>query len=496
MSHLKRFQSGPAIGAIGLCSVAALAGLGSVLLDPSWSARLVFSAMQMLATALAACIVVYLLQNDRKAQQFLEHLSRTSQEPFANGDAVAQMQPPGGGWANVCTRLREHITEANGRSQSVEHSRAALEVRARRNEARAQKIASILAGLTEPVIAIDHYDEVIFTNPSAEKLLSFGSSSTEKRALAELSHCEKLVELLTDTRRRKAPTQRTSELELVDSEGKAQWYSVTARSLSEDAENNPDAAANHGAVAVLRDISFQKAIQKRNAQFVSDVSHEMKTPLAGIKAYVELLLDGDAEDKHAEEEFLNVIDSQANRLQRLVENLLNIARIEAGVVNVSKQSRSLNELLEEACQVIQPSADAKRITLSVELSPMYLGVLVDRDMILQAAINLMSNAVKYTPERGHVTLRSRMEDAAVCFEVEDTGVGLSEDDCQKVFDKFYRVHKNKDMAAGTGLGLSLAKHIVEDVHGGKLTVRSKLGKGSTFSVNLPCVNQLHRAEMV
>ena len=216
----------------------------------------------------------------------------------------------------------------------------------------------------------------------------------------------------------------------------------------------------------------------------------MKTPLAGIKAYVELLIDGDAEDEATRAEFLNVISGQADRLQRLVENLLNLARIEAGVVSVSKQARSLNELLEEALRVVQPAAEAKQIALAGELSQMYLGVLADRDMLLQAAINLLSNAIKYTHAGGRVALRSRMVDDQIRFEVQDTGVGLSEEDCQRVFEKFYRVNKDKGMAAGTGLGLPLAKHIVEDVHGGRLTVESTLGQGSTFIVMLPNAGQL------
>ena len=122
----------------------------------------------------------------------------------------------------------------------------------------------------------------------------------------------------------------------------------------------------------------------------------MKTPLAGIKAYVELLADGDAEDEATREEFLEVINGQADRLRRLVDNLLNLARIEAGVVSVSKQQRSLNELLDEALNVVRPSAEAKQIELISDLSPLYLGVLADRDMLLQAAINLLSNAIKYT----------------------------------------------------------------------------------------------------
>jgi two-component system phosphate regulon sensor histidine kinase PhoR len=113
-------------------------------------------------------------------------------------------------------------------------------------------------------------------------------------------------------------------------------------------------------------------------------------------------------------------------------------------------------------------------------------------MLLQAAINLLSNAVKYTPSGGRVTLRSRLVDTEVWFEVEDTGVGLTPDDSQRVFEKFYRVHTSKEMAAGTGLGLPLAKHIVEDVHGGALTVTSEVGRGSTFRVVLPSAGQIVR----
>jgi two-component system phosphate regulon sensor histidine kinase PhoR len=217
----------------------------------------------------------------------------------------------------------------------------------------------------------------------------------------------------------------------------------------------------------------------------------MKTPLSGIKAYVELLADGDAEDDATREEFLEVINSQADRLQRLIDNLLNLARIEAGVVGVNKRPQSLNELLEETLHVVQHAAEQKRIELESDLSPMYLGVLVDHDMAMQAAINLLSNAIKYTPEGGHVTLRSRLADNEVQFEVQDTGVGLSEEDCSRVFEKFYRVKKDQNMAPGTGLGLPLAKHIVEDVHGGRLTVKSQLGAGSTFTVSLPQAAQMN-----
>jgi two-component system phosphate regulon sensor histidine kinase PhoR len=360
-------------------------------------------------------------------------------------------------------------------------------------EAQAERANWILNGLNEPVIAVDKFEELVLANPSAQALLSIDELPSEDRGLARLVHCQKLVDLLLDTGKRRAPSQRSCEVELATGEGASTWYRAIARSIPAQADRAHGDVQSQGVVAVLHDISAQKAMQKRNAEFVSAVSHEMKTPLAGIKAYVELLVDGDDEDEAAREQFLEIINAQADRLQRLVDNLLNLARIEAGVVAVNKQSRSLNEVLDKAIQVLRPAAAAKQITLVSELSPMYLGAFLDHDMALQAAINLLSNAVKYTPAGGHVALRSRLDGDCVCFDVEDNGVGLSPEDCHKVFEKFYRVGKDKELAAGTGLGLPLVKHIVEDVHGGRIAVQSTPGVGSTFSVYLPAAATLSKA---
>jgi two-component system phosphate regulon sensor histidine kinase PhoR len=389
-------------------------------------------------------------------------------------------------FAAVARRLHETVQDYCRRIQDLEHSRTALEVRCRRATTQAEQVREIFSAISDPILAVDDYRELLLANRGAEELFHF-EPQPETRAIDRLVQCQRLVDLLTAVSQRKSAGVRSDEIEIADTDGQHHWYRATAAKLG--AAGDGEAAA-HGVVAVLRDIGDQKALQRRNAEFVSAVSHEMKTPLAGIKAYVELLVDGDAEDEATRAEFLNVISGQADRLQRLVENLLNLARIEAGVVSVSKQPRSLNELLEEALRVVQPTAEGKQIELAGELSQMYLGVLADRDMLLQAAINLLSNAIKYTHPGGRVTLRSRMADGQVCFDVQDTGVGLSEEDCRRVFEKFYRVNKDKGMAAGTGLGLPLAKHIVEDVHGGRLTVESTLGAGSTFIVALPNAGQL------
>jgi len=394
--------------------------------------------------------------------------------------------------ASVKTALLQCLGGYRELLEQAEHSRTRVEVRLRRLVSDRDQLREIVHELPEPLLAVNQYDELILANESARRLFSLpedcDSESVQERAVETVVHCQQLVDLITDSRRKRVGGRRVGEIEL-DEGDQRRHYRVTVQALSSTREEEDD-ESNRGAVAVLRDISHQRAIQRRNAEFVSAVSHEMKTPLSGIKAYVELLADGDADDEETREEFLRIINGQADRLQRLIDNLLNLSRIEAGVVDVNKQPCSLNDVLEEAFHVVQPAAVEKGVELRNDLSEMYLSVLVDRDMVLQSAINLLSNAIKYTHAGGEVTLRSRLKGEDVQFDVIDTGVGLSEEDAQRVFQKFYRVKKDRQMASGTGLGLPLAKHIVEDVHGGRIEVVSVLGAGSTFRVSLPLVGQL------
>lgn len=485
----------PAACLAAVCAAVGLAWVFHPALAPTgWSGRLV-----VLLTGIALALLtvrISVLQASRRAQaarRYIEQLCTLEPQALCEDEAgLVPFRDHDSVWGDLCQNVCQRLAALARRAEELEMGRAATEVRARRIISERDQLREILAGLTDPVIAVDQFGEVVLTNPSAERLLNVRTGDDEHPALAQLNKCEQLVNLLSETRRRRLTVQRSGEFSLPDPEGKAHWYRVTCRTLAgaKELQSQGERASANGAVAVLTDITGQKAIQKRNAEFVSAVSHEMKTPLSSIRAYVELLVDGEADDDETREEFLGVINNQADRLQRLIDNLLNLARIEAGVVAVNKLPLSLNELLTEALGVMQPPAENKKIHLISDFSPMYLGVLADRDMLMQAAINLLSNAVKYTREGGTVTFRSRMIDQEVVFEVQDTGVGLSAEDCQRVFEKFYRVKKDRDMAPGTGLGLSLVKHIVEDVHGGRISVASEPGQGSTFKVSLPCLAQL------
>lgn len=433
------------------------------------------------------CISHWVAQHRNRSEQvvarrFLELLAHSQEPglaPIFNAEslpAIDERSP----WFGPLTKIRDFLASFHDRQANLQSNKTGLEIRLQRTLSKLELASTVLSKIGDPVLALDRYDDLLLCNAEAESLLE---THGEKRRIAGGQVGDKLTAMVIDVRRRLVASHRTEEFETVDADGRKRWYRATVDNLR---DRVTPATEEVGAVVVLRDVTAQHAIQQQHAEFVSAASHEMKTPLAGIKAYVELLADGDAESEEEREEFLDVINGQADRLQRMIENLLNIARIEAGVVKVSKQPRSVNEIAAEALEVIRPGAEMKQISLVSELSPLYLGALVDRDMLSQAIINLLSNAVKYTPSEGRVTLRTRMSgDHEIAIEVEDTGVGLSEEDCVRVFEKFYRVEKDKSMAGGTGLGLALAQHITEDVHGGKLSVRSKLGEGSTFSIIIP-----------
>ena len=461
--------------------------VAGVLLSLWLTRSLLSEAMWLLVASvgLATVGVVFHLElrrirrHDSSVHSLLERLIQSSDRELGEFD-VGLNWSGGEAWRQLFAKLQTWLLAARERLEEAEHARSRAEVRLSRQADEQGQIRQVFDGLSEPILVTNQYDELMLANSAAHRLFSLDDSET-RQALSALADCTSLIELARETRRRKTASARVDEIELGEDDERC-WYRASCRALT---LGTPGELSQPGTVLVFSDISSEKEIQRRHAEFVAAASHELKTPLSGIRAYVELLRDGEAEDEETQEEFLEVIDSQSDRLQRLIENLLNLARIEAGVVDVDKQQQSLNELLEEAHSLVQPSSDLKEIHLVKDLSPMYLGVVADRDMVMQAAINLLSNAIKYTDVGGTVTLRSRLEDNSVVFEVEDTGVGLSDEDSGRVFDRFYRVKKDSQMAGGTGLGLPLAKHIVEDVHGGFLTLTSELGKGSTFRVVLP-----------
>jgi two-component system phosphate regulon sensor histidine kinase PhoR len=355
-----------------------------------------------------------------------------------------------------------------------------LHLRAQLSEREKHQTEAILYSLRDAVIVVDGADRLLVANEPAVRLFGLDTGPTRHASLVERiggTHAE-FVELLQQSRRNRTEATRR-ELQFVRGD-RPHIYDTIVSCVQEDEKVS-------AVVAVLHDVTREKEVSQMKNDFVSHVSHELKTPLASITAYSEMLVDGEADDEATRKEFYAIIQSQAQRLNRLIEDILNISRIESGLIKVHKEPASLTILIEEQMQMIRSYAEEKQITVTSPAPIVYDRVCVDKDMLSQVIVNLLSNAIKYTPAGGRVHVGTEVDEPAglARVTVTDTGVGIPAEEIDHLFEKFYRVSANNKQAKGTGLGLNLVKQIVEKVHGGRVFVTSQVGVGSTFGFELP-----------
>jgi two-component system, OmpR family, phosphate regulon sensor histidine kinase PhoR len=232
-------------------------------------------------------------------------------------------------------------------------------------------------------------------------------------------------------------------------------------------------------------IAQLKKLEQVRSEFLGNVSHELRTPLFALQGFIETLLDGAIDDPTVNRDFLEKAHAHTMRLNALLKDLIDISRIESGEMRMSFRYFALGDLLKSVVDGMHPVAEARNITLKAEPDALLpRQVMGDKDRLMQALTNLIDNAIKYNSPGGSVTLAVREEEERVWVDVVDTGVGMAAEHLPRIFERFYRVDKERSReAGGTGLGLAIVKHIVE-AHGGKVEVKSRPGKGSTFSFSL------------
>jgi two-component system phosphate regulon sensor histidine kinase PhoR len=240
-----------------------------------------------------------------------------------------------------------------------------------------------------------------------------------------------------------------------------------------------------GAVAVFHDVTALQRLERSRRDFVANVSHELRTPLTAIKGYAETLRDGGLRDPAAAGEFVEVIHRHAERLRALIEDLLDLAAIEQGRARISLAAVPVREAAGQAEATVRPAAAGKRHRLTLDIPADLPPAHADRDRLAQVLINLLDNAVKFTPEGGRITLSARREGPHLVIAVTDNGVGIPAAEIDRVFERFYRVSKSRDRSeGGTGLGLAISKHLVQAMSG-TIAVDSREGEGTTFRISLP-----------
>ena len=250
---------------------------------------------------------------------------------------------------------------------------------------------------------------------------------------------------------------------------------------------NELAASREEYVAAQEDaIRHLEDLDRTRSDFVSTVSHELRTPLTSVTGYTEMLVDGDAgELNERQAQMVDAIDRNARRLLALVEDLLTASRIEAGVLTMARSQVDLGSVIQDAVVAVRGNAVGRELDIALDIPPELGRIWGDAPKLERMMLNLLSNAVKFSPQRGRVTVTVSAAGEGVAIEVSDTGMGIPEAEQPKLFERFFRASTARDaVIPGTGLGLTIVKSIVED-HGGSITVRSMLGEGTTFRVELP-----------
>ncbi|MNJ38860.1 Sensor histidine kinase YycG [compost metagenome] len=245
-----------------------------------------------------------------------------------------------------------------------------------------------------------------------------------------------------------------------------------------------------GTIAVLQDVTEQEKLEASRREFVANVSHELRTPLTTIKSYTEALEDGALQDPELGPRFASVIQNQTDRMIRLVTDLLHLSRLDSKEALLRKQAIGVLEMLEEVVDRFSFQMQEKEVHPVIFIEEGVDTAWMDRDQIDQVLDNLISNAMKYTPEGGKITFEARrVDDGMIAISVQDNGIGIPKRDLERIFERFYRVDKARARnMGGTGLGLSIAREIVK-AHGGTITLESELGEGTKITFTLPTQEQ-------
>jgi signal transduction histidine kinase len=341
-----------------------------------------------------------------------------------------------------------------------------------------QQLAAILASSPDPILVIDQRDQLLVANPAAWQALALGADIKKGQTIDKLINQEELLDLL------RSPSDDKMSKEMILPDGRIYLASTT-----------PVVAEGQrvGRVCIMQDVTHFKELDSLKSEFVSTVSHDLRSPLTLMRGYTTMLeMVGQLNEQQVN--YVRKIVSGVESMSRLVNNLLDLGRIEAGI-GLQLEMTPVYDVIERVVSALQLQAAQKRIQLTTEI-PKHTAPMIEADpaLLQQALHNLVENAIKYTEQGGKVMVRAHNEAQGIVFEIIDTGIGISPMDQQRLFEKFYRgAGGSSGEQEGTGLGLAIVKSIAER-HGGRVWAESKLGKGSAFYLAIPFRQPLHDSQ--
>lgn len=378
--------------------------------------------------------------------------------------------------ARVEVKKNDEIGELGNAINAMADSLQIQMTRIRENE---NHLQSVLSNMINGVVMMDSQGSILIMNDRAEQILGISASKLIGRHYREIKQQYELSQLIMEgfeTRKHiheeitfYYPEERLLELNLVP------IYQTRGTEFS-------------GILLVLQDVSAIRRLERMRSEFVANVSHELKTPIAAVKGFAETLLGGAVKDEETAKAFLEIIYDESERLNRLIGDILELSKIESRRVPLILSPVNIAQFMVNTIAILEVSAHRKHINVNLS-APEELYMEADEDRLRQIFVNLLSNAISYTPEGGKVEVRiSLTEQEQVRIEISDTGIGIPEKDLPRIFERFYRVDKARSRSSGgTGLGLSIVKHLVE-LHKGTITVQSVVGKGTTFILELPIMH--------
>ncbi|WP_138495465.1 two-component system histidine kinase PnpS [Paenibacillus pinistramenti] len=343
-------------------------------------------------------------------------------------------------------------------------------------------LQSVLDNMTGGILIVDVDGCIALVNRAACRILRIREQEALGRPYQEIKRSYELTRFIEEgvTRR----SYNSEEITVYDPEEKILRIDVVPMDEEDEEEGY------RGMLFHLQDVTEIRKLERMRSEFVANVSHELKTPIAAVKGFAETLLTGGVKDEETARSFLQIIYDEGDRLNRLIGDILELSKIESRRVPLAYEPIELRPLFESLFEVLKASADKKSIALVMEV-PEGLFIEGDEDRLRQIFMNLLSNAISYTLEGGRVKLTAQMledeEGDKIRFVVADTGIGIPKKDLPRIFERFYRVDKARSRSSGgTGLGLSIVKHLV-DLNHGNIRVESKVGEGSSFILDLPIV---------
>ncbi len=332
------------------------------------------------------------------------------------------------------------------------------------------KLEAVLNHMTDAVLIVDSKGTVGMVNPAAERLFKIRANEALGKSMVEVVRQHQLVDLW-----RESTASDKQQIVTIETAPDRLFVQAIATPL--------DNALTGSSLLVFQDLTRVRKLETVRRDFISNVSHELRTPLASLKALTETLHEGALEDPPAARRFLTRMDNEIDNMTQLVRELLELSRIESGRAPLNRQSISPHKLINGAVERMLLQAERAGLSLTAQASEDLPMVMADAERIEQVLVNLIHNAIKFTPPSGKIEARAYQDGNRVVFAVQDTGVGIDADALSRIFERFYKADQSRS-GGGTGLGLSIARHTIE-AHSGRIWVESEVNQGSTFYFSLP-----------